>query len=67
MINVLSDYLMSIIIKINKLINSVITINLTVVYSYIFSIIVFKFRILTTFFTSISQYVFEFVHHKTDI
>ena len=46
--NVLSDYLMSIIIKINKLINSVITINLTVVYSYIFSIIVFKFRILTT-------------------
>ena len=57
MISGLSDYLVSIIIKINNLINSVITNKLTAVFSYIFSIIVFKFRVLTTFFTSISQHV----------
>ena len=57
MISGLSDYLVSIIIKINNLINSVITNKLTAVFSYIFSIIVFKFRVVTTFFTSISQHV----------
>lgn len=48
---------MSIIIKINKFINSFISINLTAMCTYIFSIIVFKFYILTTFFTYHSTFL----------
>lgn len=49
MINELSSYVDS--HEINKFINSVIFINLAAINSYIFLIIVFKFHILTTFFT----------------
>ena len=51
MISGLSDLLMSIIIKIIKFINKVISINLTAIHTYLFYVTVFKFHILTTFFS----------------
>ena len=55
---------MSIIIKINKLINIVIPINLSATYTSTFFIIVFKFHILTTFFTYDSCIFFNLLTTK---
>ena len=64
MVNGLLDYVMSIIIKINKFINSIISINLTEIYTNKFSIIVFKFHIFTKWLTFYCVFLKFFITEK---
>ena len=57
MVNWFSEYLMSILMKIYKLIYYFISINLTAINTHIFSIIVFNFNIFSTFYVFLLSFL----------